>query len=68
MAGIAAADHVAVWNPATQTWAALGSNSSGNGTITAEVFALVIDSSSRVYAGGFFTNVAGIAAADRVAM
>ncbi len=71
VAGIAAADYVAMWNPSIQRWSALGSNSSGDGAISGEyvdVSALAIDANGRVYAGGDFDNLAGIAAADSVAV
>ncbi|OAN36303.1 hypothetical protein A6A03_06010 [Chloroflexus islandicus] len=67
VAGIATADHVAMWNPATQTWSALGSNGNGNGALNGDVKALAIDSNGRVFVGGSFTNAAGIATADYIA-
>ncbi|MCS6889269.1 MAG: hypothetical protein NZQ09_13765 [Chloroflexus sp.] len=69
-AGIAEADYVAVWDVATRQWSALGSNGRGDGAIAGypRVNALAIDSDGNVYVGGFFTDVAGIPAADNVAM
>ncbi|MCS6888813.1 MAG: hypothetical protein NZQ09_11435, partial [Chloroflexus sp.] len=67
-AGIAEADYVAMWEPATQTWSALGSNGSGNGALNDIVTALAIAPDGKVYVGGWFANAAGIAEADYVAM
>ena len=63
-AGIATADHVARWNGSA--WSALGSNGSGNGAINNTVYALAV-SGSDLYAGGYFTDAAGILTADFVA-
>jgi hypothetical protein len=59
------ADFVAKWNG--DAWSGLGSNGSGDGAIHGEVYALAV-SGSDLYVGGEFTDVAGIAAADNVAM
>ncbi|MDW8391392.1 MAG: hypothetical protein RMK84_14800, partial [Oscillochloridaceae bacterium] len=61
-AGIPQADYVARWNGSS--WSALGGG--GNGALSGPVFALAV-SGGDVYAGGNFTNAAGIAEADRVA-
>jgi len=63
-AAIPEADYVAKWNGSA--WSALGSNGSGNGAINSYVTALTV-AGSDVYVGGWFTNAAGIAAADYVA-
>ncbi len=63
-AGIATADHVARWNGST--WSALGSNGSGDGALNGEINALAV-SGTNLYAGGGFTDAAGIATADSVA-
>jgi uncharacterized repeat protein (TIGR01451 family) len=63
-ASIPEADYVARWD-GTQ-WHALGSNGSGDGALNEEVSALAV-SGSDVYAGGWFTDTAGIAEADWVA-
>lgn len=73
VAGIPEAAYVAVYDPATQLWSALGSNGPRNGAIAQGsdilgVYALAIDTRDQVYVGGNFLNVAGIAAADYVAM
>jgi hypothetical protein len=62
-AGIATADYLARWNG---SWAALGSNGAGNGALNNPVLAVVV-SGSVVYAGGQFTNAAGLATADYIA-
>lgn len=59
--GNANADHIAKWNPSTQTWSAL--NTGLNGT----VYALAMDSSGNLYAGGSFVNAGGDSNADRLA-
>ncbi len=63
-AGIATADYVAVWNG--NAWSALGSNTTGGGAINNSVFALAV-SGNNLYAGGNFSNAAGVATADYVA-
>ncbi len=52
-----------MWNPVTQQWSALGSDSALNGYVEA----LYIDENSHLYVGGRFTNAAGIAEADDIA-
>jgi hypothetical protein len=64
-AGIAEADYVAKWNGSA--WSALGSNGFGEGALFGIVDAIAI-SGSNVYVGGSFTNAAGLAAADYIAM
>jgi hypothetical protein len=63
-AGIATVDRIARWDGSN--WSALGSNGAGDGALNDMVFALAI-SCSDLYVGGWFTNAAGIATADRVA-
>lgn len=63
-AGIPAADRIAKWDGVR--WHALGSNGSGDGAIKSGVLAIAV-SGTDVYAGGFFENAAGIAAADNIA-
>jgi hypothetical protein len=63
-AGIATADYVAKWDGGT--WSGLGDDSAGDGAITSLVVTLEVIGTD-VYVGGFFTDVAGIAAADYVA-
>ena len=65
-AGIAAADYIAKWTLAGNTWSALGSNGSGNGALNSRVAALAMSGSS-LYVGGYFTNAGKLAAADFVA-
>lgn len=52
---------IARWNPTTSAWSALGSGTSG------EVYALAIDNSGNIYAGGWF-NTAGGVVAKNIAM
>lgn len=63
-ATIATADKVARWNGAT--WAALGSNGSGDGALNERAYALAMHGPD-LFVGGFFFDAAGIAEADRVA-
>jgi hypothetical protein len=63
-AGIPEADYLAKWNGSA--WSALGSNGAGNGAINSLIRALVV-SDGDVYAGGWFTDPAGIATADSLA-
>ena len=63
-AGIAAADNVARWDGSD--WSALGSNGAGNGAMNGAVLAVAV-SGADLYAGGVFTDAAGIVAADYVA-
>ncbi len=59
-AGIANADHLAVWNGTT--WSALGPTAA----FTGNVFAIAVIGSN-VFVGGDFQNAAGIAKADNLA-
>jgi autotransporter-associated beta strand protein len=52
----AAADRTAVWNPTTNTWAALGTGCDNT------VWALAEDGTGRIWAGGQFTTAGGVAA------
>ena len=62
--GNPAADRAALWD---QTgWRALGSNGSGDGALNNVADAIAVHGTD-VYVGGWFTNVAGNATADRVA-
>ena len=63
--GVAEADRIARWNGSA--WSALGSNGFGNGALNADVYAIAV-SGSNVYAGGDFTDAAGFAEADRIAL
>ena len=66
-AGIAEADRIAKWDGTE--WSALGSNGAGDGALDQNytyVNAVAI-SGTDLYAGGNFTNAAGIAEADYVA-
>jgi hypothetical protein len=59
------ADYIAKWDGAN--WSALGNNGAGVGALNSVVTALAVDASDNVYAGGSFTNAAGIATADYIA-
>jgi hypothetical protein len=61
------ADNLAKWDTLTGTWSALGSNGSGDGALNGFVAALALDGSHNLYAGGYFTDAAGLAAADYIA-
>ncbi len=63
-AGVAEADYLARWSGSA--WSAIGLNGAGNGALNSEVHAIAV-SGTDLFAGGFFTNVAGIVEADRVA-
>ena len=64
-AGLATADHIARWDGGA--WSALGSNGAGNGALDDGALALALWGDDLV-TGGLFTNAAGIATADRVAV
>ena len=61
------ADYLARWDTLTGTWSALGNNGAGNGALNGSVAALAVDASHNLYAGGYFTDAAGLAAADYIA-
>ena len=67
-AGIATADHIARWDGAA--WNAVGSNVAGtDGALNMDVYALAPSvSGSSLYAGGAFTDAAGNARADNLAL
>jgi hypothetical protein len=67
VAGIAAADHVAMWNGAS--WSAIGTDSTGtNGWFTTGTFINALATSgSLVFAAGSFQNANGVATADHIA-
>ncbi|OAN47350.1 hypothetical protein A6A03_01005 [Chloroflexus islandicus] len=65
--GIAEADRVAVWDPATQRWGALGSNGSGNGALDSTVSALAVLPDGNLYVGGSFINAGNNPLANYVA-
>ncbi len=62
--GLPTADYIAKWNGSA--WSALGSNGSGDGALDNWVQAIAV-SGADVYAGGWFENAGGVAAADYVA-
>ncbi|HKY53857.1 MAG TPA: hypothetical protein VJM08_06085, partial [Anaerolineales bacterium] len=63
------ADYVAKWDGTN--WSPLGNNGAGNGSLNNYVYALAVDSSGNLYAGGLFTDVNNkgtvLGAADYVA-
>ncbi|RJP55070.1 MAG: DNRLRE domain-containing protein [Anaerolineaceae bacterium] len=59
------ADYIAKWDGAN--WSNLGNNGAGVGALNTLVVSIAIDASDNVYAGGSFTNAAGIATADYIA-
>lgn len=61
--GIAEADNIAKFNFAAQTWSALDNSAFASGS---SIASLAVNGTN-LYAGGNFTNVAGIAEADYVA-
>ena len=61
-AGGVSANYIARWDPLTQTWSALGSGISGDSYGIATVYALTVDSSGNLYAGGNFTAAGGVSA------
>lgn len=64
LAGIANADYLASWTGSA--WAAVGNPNSGGATIT-DIRAVAYGWRGQLWVGGDFTNLAGLAAADRVA-
>lgn len=67
VAGDAEADYVVRWDRDLDAWQAMGSNGSGNGALGNTVRSLAIAADGLVV-GGHFTNAAGIAEADFVAL
>jgi hypothetical protein len=63
--GIPAADFVAVWDGTH--WSAVGAGLKGSGTVSVSVTALAVVGTT-VFAGGSFSNAAGDAQADNLAM
>ncbi len=64
VAGISAADYIALWDPVSNQWSALGNTSALNGAVLSIAIAL----NGLVCVGGAFTDAAGIPAADYVAV
>ena len=54
--GLPAADDIVKWDSVSDTWSALGSASSGNGSLNGGVDAILVKGSD-VYVGGTFDNV-----------
>jgi len=54
---LGAADYVAMWDPPTGSWSALGSNGSGSGSLNDVVNVLAADDSGNLYIGGYFTSI-----------
>jgi len=65
VAGIAAADYVAKWNPLTKAWSALGTP--GAGATVTSIYNMAFDSGGNLYVIGDFVNLAGVAACDYIA-
>jgi hypothetical protein len=61
-AGGAAAANIAMWNPATATWSALGSGISGSFLGVTEVSALAVLPNGRLAVGGSFSSAGGVTA------
>jgi len=59
-AGGVSANSVARFDPATNSWSALGTGA--NNGVSGEVFALVVDGQGRIYVGGDFTRAGGVSA------
>jgi trimeric autotransporter adhesin len=60
-AGLTAADYLAKWDSLTSQWSALGGDNFGGGALNSSVYALAVDGSGNLYAGGNFTDIkAGI--------
>ncbi len=64
MAGVAAADYIAKYNPITGVWAAIGVPGGVGGR---EIEAIAFGPDGSLYVGGIFTNWAGVADADYIA-
>ncbi len=63
--GVANADYVAKYDPATNTWSALGDPTQGLASILS-VNAMAFGPDGTLYVGGFFENWADVAAADYI--
>ncbi len=50
------ADYIAKWDTLTNTWSAVGSNGSGDGSLNDVVYAIVV-SGTNIYVGGGFSSV-----------
>jgi hypothetical protein len=55
-----AANAIARWNMTTNTWSTVGGPGMGKTSGSPDVYALAVDGSGNVYAGGDFTSVNGI--------
>lgn len=64
LAGVANADYIAVWDGSA--WGAVGNPNSGGATIT-DIRAVAYGFRNRLWVGGDFTNLAGVAAGDNLA-
>jgi hypothetical protein len=64
-AGVAAADYVAKYDPATATWSALGAPGEA---ANRKVYAIAVTPEGDVYVGGQFEDWAGNANSDKIAM
>lgn len=62
--GVANTARIAVYDPATNTWAALGTGGHGGATRT---YALAFDTAGNLYAGGTFADMGGVADTARIA-
>jgi len=65
--GIAAADHVAAYDPGTGTWSAMGSGAGAGGAAVDSMVRSLAAWGTTVYVGTDSTNIAGIPTADHVA-
>jgi len=62
---IAEADYIAKFDGSN--WSALGNNGAGNGALNSQCWTIVADGLGSIYAGGAFSNAAGIPEADSIA-
>lgn len=65
-AGNPRADHLATWNPQTETWSTFGSDGTGDGALEAVGLSLA-EYQGRLYVGSPTYNIAGIPQADGIA-
>jgi trimeric autotransporter adhesin len=70
VAGSTAPRYLAAWNPATQTWAALGGgiNAGFSNAFMTSIVPFNPGSGERLVAGGFFDNAGGVAQSASLAM
>ncbi|MFN8629693.1 MAG: hypothetical protein U0838_05025 [Chloroflexota bacterium] len=60
-------DHICWWDPASESWNPVGGSAAKDNVFNGDVMGLSM-AGSKIYVGGFFTNAAGNAKADYIAL